>query len=150
MQNFLRSAPQLAPGGCVAPALAHPSPLRGRQLEHRSVEECGSHHVLAGRAEDWGVVTPFVLDDAAVDVPGAASSLAPIPATGRVLDQGLAELAEAYALFFEPGLQLVELLEVRALPSYGADAAPRAPGWVLGVVLGGGVAFPCLEGPAPP
>ena len=56
----------------------------------------------------------------AVDVPGAASGLAPVPATGRVLDQGLAELAEAYALFFEPGLQLIELLEVRALSSYGS------------------------------
>jgi len=33
------------------------------------------------------------------------------------LDQGLAELAEAYALFFEPSLQLVELLEVKALSS---------------------------------
>jgi len=29
------------------------------------------------------------------------------------LDQGLAELAEPYALFFEPGLQLIKLLEVR-------------------------------------
>jgi len=66
------------------------------------------------------------------------------------LDQGLAELVEAYALLFEPGLQLVEMLEVRALSSAGADAASRAPGWVPGVVLGGGVAFPYLEGPAPP
>jgi len=74
---------------------------------------------LADRAEDWGVVTPFVLDDTAVNVPGAASGLAPIPTTGRVLDQGLAELAEAFALFFVPGLQLIELLEVRALSSYG-------------------------------
>jgi len=98
--------------------LAHPSPLGSRWLGHRSEEECGSHHVLASRAEDWGVVTPFVLDDAAVDVPGAASSLAPVPAAGRVLDQDLAELAETYALFFEPGLHLVELLEVRALSSW--------------------------------
>jgi len=98
--------------------LAHPSPLGSRWLRHRSEEECGSHHVLASHAEDWGVVTPFVLDDAAVNVPGATSSLAPIPATGRVLDQGLAELAEAYALFFEPGLQLIELLEVRVLSSW--------------------------------
>jgi len=34
------------------------------------------------------------------------------------LDQGLAELAEAYTFFFKPSLQLVELLEVRALSSY--------------------------------
>jgi len=46
-----------------------------------------------------------------IDVPSAVSSLAPL--------QGLAELAEAYALFFEPGLQLIELLEVRALSSCG-------------------------------
>jgi len=38
---------------------------------------------------------------------------------GWVLDQGLAELAEAYALFLEPGFRLVELLEVRALSSRG-------------------------------
>jgi len=37
------------------------------------------------------------------------------------LNQGLAELAEAYALFSEPGLQLVELLEVKALSSYGGS-----------------------------
>ena len=35
-------------------------------------------------------------------------------------------------------------------PPTGVDAAPRAPGSVPGVGLGGGVAFPCLEGPAPP
>jgi len=49
-----------------------------------------------------------------VDVPGAASSLASVPVGELVLDQGLTELAEAYALFFEPGHQLIELLEVRA------------------------------------
>jgi len=52
-----------------------------------------------------------------VDVPGAASSLAPIPAAKRVLEQGLAELAEAYALLIEPGLQLTKLFEVRVLSS---------------------------------
>jgi len=36
------------------------------------------------------------------------------------LDQGFAELAEAYTLFFESGLQLIELLEVRAVSSYGS------------------------------
>jgi hypothetical protein len=86
---------------------------------HRPEEECGSHHILAGCAENWGVVTPFVFDNAAIDVPGAASSLAPVPAAGLVLDQGFTDLAEAYVLFFEPGLQLVELLEVRALSSCG-------------------------------
>ena len=35
-------------------------------------------------------------------------------------------------------------------PSVGAEAAPRAPGWIPGVVLGGGVVFLCCEGPAPP
>ena len=84
--------------------MAHPSPLRSRRLGHRSEEECGSHHVLAGHAEDWRNISPFVLDDAAVDVPSAASSLAPVLAGRLVLDQGLAELAEAYALFFEAGL----------------------------------------------
>jgi len=42
-----------------------------------------------------------------------ASSCASVPAGRLVLHQGFAQLAEAYALFFEPGLQLVELLEVR-------------------------------------
>jgi len=97
--------------------MAHPSSLRSRRLGHRS-KECDGHHVLAGRAENWGSVSPFVLDDAAVDVPGVASSLASVPSGRLVLDQGLAELAEAYVLFFEPGLQLIELLEVKA-PSFG-------------------------------
>jgi len=37
----------------------------------------------------------------------------------RVSDQGFAKLVEACAFFFEPGLQLIELLEVRAVSSYG-------------------------------
>jgi len=54
-----------------------------------------------------------------VDVSGTASSLTPVSAAGWVSDQGLAELVEACAFFFEPGLQLIELLEVRAVSSYG-------------------------------
>jgi len=46
----------------------------------------------------------LVLDDTAVDISGAASSLTPVSAAGRVSDQGLAELAEACAFFFESGL----------------------------------------------
>jgi len=95
------------------------SPLRSRWLGPRSEEECGSHHILAGRAKDWGVVIPFVLDDMAIDVPGVASSLVPVPAGGLVLDQGLVKVAEAYVLFLESGLQHVELLEVGALSSCG-------------------------------
>jgi len=54
-----------------------------------------------------------------VDVSGAASSLTPISVAGWVSNQGLAELAEACAFLFEPGLQLIELLEVRPVSSYG-------------------------------
>ena len=61
----------------------------------------------------------MVLNDTAVDVSGAASSLTPVSAAGWVSDQGLAELAEACAFFLEPGLQLIELLKVRAVSSYG-------------------------------
>jgi len=61
----------------------------------------------------------LVLDDTAVDVSSSASSLAPVPAAGWISDQGLVELAEACAFFFEPGLQLIELLEVRAVSSLG-------------------------------
>jgi len=61
----------------------------------------------------------LVLYDTVVHVSGATSSLAPVPAAGRFPDQSLTELAEACAFFLEPGLQLIELLEVRAVPSYG-------------------------------
>jgi len=61
----------------------------------------------------------LVLDDTTIDVSSAASSLTPVSAAGWVSDQGLAELAEACAFFFEPGLQLIELLEVGAMSSYG-------------------------------
>jgi len=54
-----------------------------------------------------------------VDISGAASGLAPVSAAGWVSDQGLAELAETCAFFFERGLQLIELFEVRAVSSYG-------------------------------
>jgi len=79
---------------------------------------CGGHDILAGRAEDRGV-TPCILDDATVDVSGAASSFTSVSAASRVSDQGFAELAEVCAFFFEPSLQLIELLEVRAVSSYG-------------------------------
>jgi len=61
----------------------------------------------------------LVLDDTTVDVSGAASSLTPVSTVGRVSDQGLTELVEACAFFFESGLQLIELLEVRAMSPYG-------------------------------
>jgi hypothetical protein len=61
----------------------------------------------------------LVLDNTAVDVTGAASSLTPVSAAGWVSDQGFAELAEACAFFFEPSLQLIELFEVRAVPPNG-------------------------------
>jgi len=54
-----------------------------------------------------------------VDVSGSASSFTPVPAAGCVSDQGFVELAEARVFFFEPGLQLIELLEVKAVSSYG-------------------------------
>jgi len=99
-------------------SLAYSPSFRSRRLGHGPEEECSGHHILAGRAEDRGV-TPCILDDSAVDVSGAASSFASISAASRVSDHGFAELAEACALFFEPGLQLIELLEVRAVTSYG-------------------------------
>ena len=61
----------------------------------------------------------MVLDDTLVDVSGAASSHTPVSVAGRVSDQGLTELAEACAFFFESGLQLIELLEVGATSSCG-------------------------------
>jgi len=72
----------------------------------------------------------LVLDNAAVDVAGAASSSTPVSATGRVSDQGFTELMEACAFFFEPGLQLIELLEVRAVSSCGGRCYP--PGSRIG------------------
>jgi len=60
----------------------------------------------------------------AVDVTGAASSLAPISAARWVSNQGLTELSEACAFFFESGLQLVELREVRVMSSNGGRCYP--------------------------
>jgi len=61
----------------------------------------------------------LVLDNTAVDVTGAASSFTPVSAASQVSNQGFAELVEACALLFEPGLQLIELFEVRAASSSG-------------------------------
>jgi hypothetical protein len=57
----------------------------------------------------------LVLDDTAIDVSGTASSFTPVSAAGWVSDEGLAELAEACTFLFEPGLQFIELFEVRAM-----------------------------------
>ena len=61
----------------------------------------------------------MVLNNAAVDVSGAASSLTSVSAAGRVSNQGFAELSEACTFFFESGLQLIDLLEVRAMSPCG-------------------------------
>ena len=57
----------------------------------------------------------MVLDNTAVDVTGAASSHTPVSAAGWVSDEGLAELVEACTFLFEPGLQFIELFEVRVM-----------------------------------
>jgi hypothetical protein len=117
-QNFPCSAPQKA-----TQPLAHSPSFWSRRLGHRPEEKYSGHHILAGRAEDWGV-SPLVLSNTTVDVTGATSIFTPVSAACRVSDQGLAELAEACAFFFEPGLQLVELHEVRAMSSNGGRCYP--------------------------
>jgi len=61
----------------------------------------------------------LVYNNATVDVTGATSGFTPVSAAGRLSDQGLAELTAACALFFKPGLQLIELCEVRVVSSSG-------------------------------
>jgi hypothetical protein len=78
----------------------------------------------------------LVLDNATVDITGATSGFTPVSAAGRLSDQGLAELAEACAFFFEPGLQLIELCEVRVVSPSGGRCYPTGSGIGSGSWIG--------------
>ena len=43
-------------------------PLCGRRFRHRVDQHSRSHDVLASAIEDWGLLTPFVVVNAVVDV----------------------------------------------------------------------------------
>jgi len=72
--------------------LVYSPSLRGRWLEHRLEEQRCGHHVLAGRAKEWEVISLGIFDDASIDVAGATSSCSPVSSGGLVLLQGLMQL----------------------------------------------------------
>ena len=69
-----------------------PPPLCGRRLGHRADQHCHSRDVLASAIEDWGLLTPFVVLDAVVDVAGPPSGSSAIAATSLLLFERVSKL----------------------------------------------------------
>ena len=58
-----------------------PSPLRGRGLGHHAHKHRHSRDILASAIEDWGMIAPFVVIDAVVDVAGPPPGSSAVTAT---------------------------------------------------------------------
>jgi hypothetical protein len=76
--------------------------------------------------EDWGLLTPFVIADAVVDVAGPPSGSSAITATLLLLLESVLELLQKELILLDLGLKLTELLQVQASKlSEGEALIPR-------------------------
>ena len=60
--------------------------------------------------EDWGLLTPFVVVDAVVDVAGPPPGSSAITATSLLLLESVSELLQKESVLLDLGLKLTELL----------------------------------------
>ena len=89
-----------------------PSPLQGRGLEHRSEKHHRCRDVLTSAIEDWGLLTPFVVVDAAVHVVGPPPGSSTITVTSMLLLESVSELLQQESILVDFCLELTELLQV--------------------------------------
>jgi len=87
-----------------------PSSLRGRGLGHRSDWHRRCYDVLASAIEDWGLLTPFVIVAAAVDIEGPPPSSSAIAATSLLLLESVLKLLQQESVLVDFCLELTELL----------------------------------------
>ena len=91
-----------------------PSPLRGRWLGHYPDQHCGRRDVLASAIEDRGLLAPFVVVDAVVDVTSPPPGCSTITATPLLTLESISKLLQQESVLFNLGLKLTELLQVKA------------------------------------
>ena len=86
------------------------SPLRGRGLGHRSDQYCRRSDVLASTIEDRGLLAPFIIVNAAVDVASPQPGRSAIAVPPLLLLEGGSELLQEESILLDLGLKLTELL----------------------------------------
>ena len=91
-----------------------PSPSRGRGLEHLSKKHRRCRNVLASTIEDRGLLAPYIVVDAVVDVAGPLPGCSAITVTLLLLLESVLELLQKETVLFDLGLKFMELLQVRA------------------------------------
>ena len=94
----------------VPELVVDPSPGHGRGLKHRSRKYHYCRDVLASAIEDWGLLTPFVVVDAVVDIVGPPPGSSAIIATLLLLLESVSELLQKESILLDLGLKLTELL----------------------------------------
>ena len=67
---------------------------------------------MASAVEDWGLLTPLVVNDAAVDIASSPSGRSTITATLLLLLEGGSELLQEESVLLDLGLKLTKLLQV--------------------------------------
>ena len=60
--------------------------------------------------KDWGLLTPFVVVDAVVDIAGPSTGSSTITATSLLLLESVSELLQKESILLDLGLKLTELL----------------------------------------
>ena len=106
-----------------------PSPLRGRGLGHCPELHRCCRDILASAIEDRGLLAPFVIVDAVVDVLRPPPGCSAIAMTPLLLLESVSELLQKESVLFDLGLKLTKLLQVQALKFLvGEVLVPRYPG----------------------
>ena len=91
-----------------------PSPLRGGGLGHRSKKHSCCRDVLASAIEDRGLLAPFVVVDAAVDIASPPLGYSAVTASPLLLLESVSELLQQESVLLDLGLKLTELLQAKA------------------------------------
>jgi hypothetical protein len=96
------------------------SPFRSGWLWHCSEEYCHRGDVLASPSEEWGLIGPFVVVDAAIDVASPVSGCSTVTPDRVLLVEGGTEVHQLLVVLVDLGLELVELLEFGLLRPHGS------------------------------
>ena len=89
-----------------------PSLGRGRGLGHLSKKHRCCHDILASAIEDRGLLAPYIVVDAVVDVAGPLPGCSAITVTLLLLLESVLELLQKESVLFGLSLKLVEPLRV--------------------------------------
>jgi hypothetical protein len=88
------------------------SPLHSGWLRHCAEEYCHRSDVLASPCEEWGLIAPLVVVDAAINVASPVPGCSAITLARMFLLEGGPEVHQLLAVLVDLGLELKELLEL--------------------------------------